>query len=234
MSKKRKSDATRLDEVSRSMYTAFCSAANSLSQLYSHSMNHQSLSFQAGERYALEELFEWILRQQEEGLKVMTTDIVAYLQENEINGWEDEEFTVGAGLMKENELEYGAEDFPMSPRQPFQQQQQHPRPATHQSNLGSPFSSNPISAGTIAQGVRSADYQAKNSVFSSALSSPVRQSLQHYHSVPGANNISSSTNEPRDNETYHTNLQNRETDSPSTNDCMDMHADDSPHQDFPF
>ncbi|KAB2094315.1 putative G-protein coupled receptor [Gossypium arboreum] len=212
MSKKRKSDTTRLDEVSRSMYTAFCSAANSLSQLYSHSMNHQSFSFQAGERYALEKLFEWILRQQEEGLKVMTTDIVAYLQ---------------------NELEYGAEDFPMSPRQPFQQQQ-HPRPATHQNNLGSPFSSNPISAGTIAQGVRSADYQAKNSVFSNALSSPVRQSLQHYHSVSGANNISSSTNEPRNNETYHINLQNRETDSPSTNDCMDMHADDSPHQDFPF
>ncbi|KAK8367151.1 hypothetical protein V6Z12_A02G167000 [Gossypium hirsutum] len=173
MSKKRKSDTTRLDE---------------------------------------EKLFEWILRQQEEGLKVMTTDIVAYLQ---------------------NELEYGAEDFPMSPRQPFQQQQ-HPRPATHQNNLGSPFSSNPISAGTIARGVRSADYQAKNSVFSNALSSPVRQSLQHYHSVSGANNISSSTNEPRNNETYHINLQNRETDSPSTNDCMDMHADDSPHQDFPF
>lgn len=53
MAKKRKSDATRLDEVDRSMYTTFCSAANSLSQLYSQAMNHQRLSFQAGERHAL-------------------------------------------------------------------------------------------------------------------------------------------------------------------------------------
>lgn len=53
MAKKRKSDATRLDEVDRSMYTTFCSAANSLSQLYTQTMNHQRLSFQAGERHAL-------------------------------------------------------------------------------------------------------------------------------------------------------------------------------------
>ena len=53
MAKKRKADATRLDEVDRSMYTTFCSAANSLSQLYSQAMSHQRLSFQAGERQAL-------------------------------------------------------------------------------------------------------------------------------------------------------------------------------------
>lgn len=53
MAKKRKSDATRLDEVDRTMYTTFCSAANSLSQLYTQAMNHQRLSFQAGERHAL-------------------------------------------------------------------------------------------------------------------------------------------------------------------------------------
>ncbi|KAE8706923.1 TSL-kinase interacting protein 1-like isoform X1 [Hibiscus syriacus] len=76
MSKKRKSEATRLDEVCRSMNTTFCSAANSLSQLYSHAMNHQGLSFQAGERHAMEKLFQWILRQRQ-GLKVKTADIVA-------------------------------------------------------------------------------------------------------------------------------------------------------------
>ncbi|RVX21313.1 hypothetical protein CK203_001961 [Vitis vinifera] len=54
MAKKRKSDATRLDEVDRTMYTSFCSAANSLSQLYTQAMNQQRLSFQAGERHALE------------------------------------------------------------------------------------------------------------------------------------------------------------------------------------
>lgn len=53
MAKKRKSDATRLDEVDRTMYTTFCSAANSLSQLYTQAMNHQRLCFQAGERHAL-------------------------------------------------------------------------------------------------------------------------------------------------------------------------------------
>lgn len=53
MAKKRKSDATRLDEVDRGMYTTFCSAANSLSQLYTHAMHQQRLSFQAGERHSM-------------------------------------------------------------------------------------------------------------------------------------------------------------------------------------
>ncbi|KAL6516308.1 hypothetical protein OROGR_019613 [Orobanche gracilis] len=35
MAKKMKSDATRLDEVDRGMYTAFCSAANNLSAVLS-------------------------------------------------------------------------------------------------------------------------------------------------------------------------------------------------------
>ncbi|XVE86631.1 hypothetical protein DITRI_Ditri18aG0050000 [Diplodiscus trichospermus] len=213
MSKKRKSDATRLDEVDRSMYTTFCSAANSLSQLYSQAMNHQRLSFQAGERHALEKLFHWILRQQEEGSRVTIADIVAYLQ---------------------NELEYGAEESPMSPRLSFQQQ--HPQTAAHINTLSAPFSSTPILPTTIVQGFRSGDYQGKNSVFSNALSSPVRRSLQHYHSVQGgchSNNVVSSANGPRNNETNYTHQQNREVNSPSANDCMDMH-DDSPGHDFPF
>jgi len=53
MAKKRKSVATRLDEVDRTMYSTFCSTANSLSHLYTHAMNQQKLSFQAGERHAL-------------------------------------------------------------------------------------------------------------------------------------------------------------------------------------
>ncbi|XVF15022.1 hypothetical protein REPUB_Repub09cG0113700 [Reevesia pubescens] len=209
MSKKRKSDATRLDEVDRSMYTTFCSAANSLSQLYSQAMNHQRLSFQAGERHALEKLYHWILRQQEEG----SADIIAYLQ---------------------NELEYGAEESPMSPRVSFQHQ--HPQTATHLNTLSAPFSSNPISPATVTQGVRSGDSQAKNSVFSNALSSPVRRSLQHYHLVQGgyhSNNAVSSANGLRNNETNYTYQQNREANSPSATDCMDMHAD-SPGHGFPF
>ncbi|ONK58214.1 uncharacterized protein A4U43_C09F9660 [Asparagus officinalis] len=53
MAKKRKSDANRLDEVKRGMYLTFCSAANSLSQIYTQAMNQQKVSFQAGERHAL-------------------------------------------------------------------------------------------------------------------------------------------------------------------------------------
>ncbi|CAA0839197.1 Uncharacterised conserved protein UCP009193 [Striga hermonthica] len=84
MAKKRKSDATRLDEVDRGIYTAFCSAANNLSQLYSQAMNQQRLSFQAGERHAMEKLYSWILRQQEDGVRVTPGDIVAYVQ-NELD-----------------------------------------------------------------------------------------------------------------------------------------------------
>lgn len=80
MGKKRKSVATRLDEVDRTMYATFCSAANSLSQLYTQTMNQQKLSFQAGERHGLEKLYHWILRQQEAGSRVTTVDILTYLQ----------------------------------------------------------------------------------------------------------------------------------------------------------
>ncbi|KAK9130085.1 hypothetical protein Sjap_010572 [Stephania japonica] len=55
MAKKRKSEATGLDEADRTTYTTFCGAANSLSQLYTQAMNQQKLAFQAGERRALNE-----------------------------------------------------------------------------------------------------------------------------------------------------------------------------------
>ncbi|KAB1210425.1 hypothetical protein CJ030_MR6G025426 [Morella rubra] len=242
MAKKRKSDATRLDEVDRSMYTTFCSAANSLSQLYTQSMNNQRLSFQTGERHALgsmgmcheeihwvllcikglhdmegimEKLYQWVLRQQEEGSRVTTVDIVAYLQ---------------------NELEYGADEPPMSPRLPFQNQ--HSQNAMHPSNLGAPGSFSPLGISVVGQGVRTgqSDNQAKNSVFSNALSSPVRRSIQSYQlSQVGyhSNHISSYGNGPRNNETNPSNLQNRDTNSPSSNDCMDMHAD-SPGHDYSY
>ncbi|KAK8672874.1 hypothetical protein V6N13_111231 [Hibiscus sabdariffa] len=208
MTKKRKSDATRLDEVDRTLYTSFCSAANSLSQLYTQAMNHQRLSFQAGERHALEKLYQWILRQQEEGSRATTVDIVAYLQ---------------------NELEYGGEEPPMSPRP-------HSQTPTQLNSLGVPVSSNPFSSAIVGQGVQSGDNQVKNLVFSNALSSPVRRSLQHYHLAQGgynSNNVLSSLNGQRNNESNYPHRQNRDANSPSSNDCMDMHSD-SPAHDFPY
>ncbi|CAN6442228.1 unnamed protein product [Victoria cruziana] len=56
MSKKRKSDVTGLDEVDRTMHATFCSAANSLSQLYTQAQGQQKLAFQAGERHGMKEL----------------------------------------------------------------------------------------------------------------------------------------------------------------------------------
>ncbi|XP_057972252.1 uncharacterized protein LOC131160503 isoform X1 [Malania oleifera] len=213
MAKKRKSDATRLDEVDRTMYTSFCGAANSLSQLYTQAMNHQRLSFQAGERHAQEKLYQWILRQQEQGLRVTTVDIIAYLQ---------------------NELDCGAEETPVSPRLPFQHQ--HFPTAAHLTNSSMPVSSNSFGPSTLGQGTRAghSDQQSKNSVFSNALSSPVRRSLQHYHLGQGSyypNNVMSSGNGLRNNETNYNQQQNRDLNSLSSNDSsMDMHADSPGHE----
>ncbi|KAK4767619.1 hypothetical protein SAY87_023432 [Trapa incisa] len=93
MAKKRKSAATPLDEVDRTLYSSFCGAANSLSHLYSQAMNHQRVSFQAGERHALDKLYQWILRQQDGGSRTATIDIVSYLQ---------------------HELEYGTNEHPQT------------------------------------------------------------------------------------------------------------------------
>lgn len=212
MAKKRKSDATRLDEVDRTMYTTFCSAANSLSQLYTQAMNHQRLSFQAGERHGLEKLYQWIVRQQEEGSRLTTTDIVTYLQ---------------------NELDYGSEEPPMSPRTLLQQQ--HLQTAMHSANLGPTIPAAPATAG---QGVRwgHSDQQPKNSVFSNALSSPVRRSLQSYHlaaqgSYPPGNFTSSGDGPPRSNNEINNShhYQNRDMNPSMSNDCLDMHADSPDH-----
>ncbi|KAF7834205.1 holocarboxylase synthetase [Senna tora] len=215
MAKKRKSVATRLDEVDRTMYSTFCSAANSLSQLYTQAMNQQKLSFQAGERHALEKLYQWILRQQQEGSRVATIDIVTYLQ---------------------NEIEYGAEESPVSPRQPFHQQ--HSQNAMHANNVSAPVPSNAFTAAVIGQGIRSGqpDQQPKNSVFSNALSSPIRRSLQPYQLAQGgslSSNVMSSGNGTRNCEIGYSNGQNRDTNSSNSTDSMDMHAD-SPDHDFSY
>ncbi|EPS71131.1 hypothetical protein M569_03625, partial [Genlisea aurea] len=98
MAKKRKSDAARLDEVDRSMYSTFCNAANSLSHLYTQAMHQQKLLFQAGEGQAMEKLHDWILREQENGTRLTTGNILEYIQ---------------------NGIDYGTDEAP-----PYQQQQQ--------------------------------------------------------------------------------------------------------------
>lgn len=195
MGKKRKSIATSLDEVDRTMYSSFCIAANSLSQLYTQGMNQQKLSFQAGERHGMEKLYQWIRRQQEGGSRVTTLDILSFLQ---------------------NELDYSGEEPAMSPRPPVQQ---HSQPAV-QFTPSFMVSSGP--SGQIAgQGARPehSDQQPKNTVFSNALSSPIRRSLQNYHISQGGgyypNGSLPSGTGARSNE--------------SNDSSMDMHSDSPAH-----
>lgn len=201
MGKKRKSVATSLDEVDRTMYSSFCGAANSLSQLYSQAMNHQKLSFQAGERHGLEKIYQWILRQQELGSRVTMNDILTYLQD---------------------ELDYCGDEPSMSPRAPVQHQSA--QPGVHIPNTAFLVSSCSSGQTNVGHGTRPEhfDNQTKNSVFSSALSSPVRRSLQQYHLVQSG----FSNGAPRNNESNFPHSQSRDANSLASNDSsMDMHAD---------
>lgn len=213
MGKKRKSVATRLDEVDRTMYATFCSAANSLSQLYTQTMNQQKLSFQAGERHGLEKLYHWILRQQEAGSRVTTVDILTYLQ---------------------NELDYCGEEPSVSPRAPFHHQPS--QPTMHLTNSGFQV---PSGASVQNQGTRpDSDQQPKNSVFSNALSSPVRRTLQHYHFPQGGggggyypNSGLASATGARNSDPNFLHQANRDSNPLSSNDSsMDMHADSPGHE----
>ncbi|KAJ0971297.1 hypothetical protein J5N97_019256 [Dioscorea zingiberensis] len=199
MSKKRKSEASKLDEIDRTMYSAFSSAANSLSQLYTQAMHHQKVSFQAGERHALEKLYQWILRQHEEGSRVTVADIVANMQ---------------------NEITYGGEDVSMSPRLP----PQHQYPQSMQPASGFPLPSVGLSLRTNLSD------QTKNSVFSNALSSPIRRSLQPYHLAQGGENPDGNGTK---NHELNTSGQTREhTSFGSTDTSMDMHSDSPIHESY--
>ncbi|KAK7357178.1 hypothetical protein VNO80_16461 [Phaseolus coccineus] len=203
MAKKRKSIATSMDEVDRTMFSSFSTAANSLSHLYTLSMNRHKLSFQAGERHSLEELYQWIRRQQEGGSRVATVDILGYIQ---------------------NELDYCGEEPCMSPRAP--QQHQQSQPLMHATVTGSGF---PVTTGfpgqtIMGQGLRSehCDIQSKNSLFSNALSNPVRQ-------VGEVGNYSSGLsmgNGSRNTEVNFLHQQSSDSAAFIFNDAaMDMHAD---------
>ncbi|KAG6492821.1 uncharacterized protein LOC122001573 [Zingiber officinale] len=212
MSRKRKSDASGLDEADRTLYSTFCGAANSLSQLYTQAMNQQKVSFQAGERHALDKLYQWILRKHEEGSRITVADIVSHIQ---------------------TEMDYAVEDGLAASRAPFQNQQ----PPTTMHPISSVFQSPSGLFGQPTVGLLSRNGhtdQAKNSVFANALSSPVRRSLQPYHLANGSgfytNEAPPSGNAGTRN---HDSGQNRDTNSLSCSDTtMDIHTDSPPHQSY--
>ncbi|KAG1367606.1 Holocarboxylase synthetase [Cocos nucifera] len=213
MARKRKSDATRLDEVDRTLYSTFCSAANSFSQLYTQAMNQQKLSFQAGERHALEKVYQCILRQHEGGSRVNVDDILAYIQ---------------------NELDYGGEDAILSPRLQFQHQHPHLQTTLQFTNLSVQQPSGFFGQAAVGLAPRpSHSDQARNSVFSNALSSPVCRGLQPYHLAQGseyhASGFLPAGNGARNHE-LNSLGQNWGPNCPSSNDSsMDMHSDSPTH-----
>lgn len=87
-------------------------------------------------------------------------------------------------IFLQNELDYSGEEPSMSPRTPHQHQNSQPIQFTNSGFVVSSGTSGPT---TAAQGTRSehCDQQSKNSVFSNALSSPIRRSLQNYHIAQG-------------------------------------------------
>jgi len=155
MAKKRKSEYSGLDEVEKTLHTSFCTAANSISHLYTQAQHQQRHAFQAGERHAVEKLYFWLLREQQAGSNISVGQILGYLQ-SEIEGVSGDDTAMSPG--------------PQSHQQQtsIQQQQQAVAGA-----VGSMATSGPGQAEAPAV---PAD-QSKSSVFTGALASPIRWDL---------------------------------------------------------
>ncbi|WVZ13491.1 hypothetical protein V8G54_011057 [Vigna mungo] len=130
-------------------------------------------------------------------------------------------------FLLQNELDY-CEEPSMSPRAPLQHHQS--QPTLHMPSLGFPITSVSSGQTIAAQGLRaeSGENQPKNSVFSNALSSPIRRSLQHYQIGEGGSysNGPFMGNGNRNTELGFLSQQGRESIVVSSNDsAMDMHAD---------
>ncbi|KAM7514655.1 hypothetical protein LguiA_004238 [Lonicera macranthoides] len=227
MSKKRKSLATSLEEVDRTVYSTFCSGANSLSQLYSQAMNQQKLSFQAGERHGLEKLYQWILRQQEEGSRVAPVDIVTYLRVSSFF-----QTTYPAPSLNDDLSVFPLTDLDCCGEDVAPMQNQHLQATMHIPNMASSGSSGaPPGSGQGFQSEHSEQQRSKNDVFSDALSSPVRRSLQNYHIAQRNYYTNGVQNENGPNGPHSDRHQNRDPNNPvnSSDSSMDMHADSPGH-----
>lgn len=123
----------------------------------------------------------------------------------------------------QNEIEYGGEDI-TSPRSPPQQQLFQTVP--HYTNTNLQMASGFLGQQQAGPAPRTntVSDQAKNSVFSNALYSPIHRNLQTYHHAQGGeyypNEIAPSSNGTRNHEP-NSSGQNRETNDTS----MDMHSD---------
>ncbi|KAI5055819.1 hypothetical protein GOP47_0029340 [Adiantum capillus-veneris] len=79
--KKRRSEGGGMEDVERSLHTSFCTAANSISHLYTQAQNQQKVAFQAGQRHSLEKLYDWIQKHhQQHGTVPSTAETLNYLK----------------------------------------------------------------------------------------------------------------------------------------------------------
>lgn len=136
-------------------------------------------------------------------------------------------------LILQNELDYSGEDAAMSPRL----QHQHSQPTAHFTNPSTQVSSGSFGQATVGPAPQSwHSDQAKNSVFSNALSSPVRQSLQPFQLAQGGyyqNNVLPTGNATARNQETNFPHQNRDPNNCSSNDSsMDMHEESPTHEPY--
>lgn len=79
--KKRKAEDRGLDEMDRQVYSAFRTAANSISMLYTSSVNSQKRAFNSGARHTIDKLLAWANQRHESGEdSISTLDFVNALQ----------------------------------------------------------------------------------------------------------------------------------------------------------
>ncbi|KAH7433519.1 hypothetical protein KP509_07G073100 [Ceratopteris richardii] len=79
--RKRRPEGRGMEDVEISLHTSFCAAANSVSHLYTQAQNQNKIAFQAGQRYALEKLWDWMQKhQQQYGISPSSVDISNYVK----------------------------------------------------------------------------------------------------------------------------------------------------------
>jgi len=133
-------------------------------------------------------------------------------------------------LAMQHEIEFGGEEVSMSPR--YQSPPQHPPQSTmHGTNTSSQTSSVSFGQATAGHGSRAGQAdQTKNSVFSNALSSPIRRTLQSYHLPQGGecypDGVLHAGNGSRNPES------NQNKDPNSNDSSMDMHSDSPAHDSY--
>ncbi|KAJ7570574.1 hypothetical protein O6H91_01G126600 [Diphasiastrum complanatum] len=163
MAKKRKSDATGLDEVDRTLFSSFCTAAKSISQLYTQAQHHHRIAFHEGERHFVEKLCQWLKDQQRALIAV--EDILQFLQD-------EHDSTNGDEMM-------------MSPAYQSQQSPAHVLQQQQQSLLSVHQTASDIMGhsglGNVSRAMLSD--QSKAYIFSGALSSPSRRGLSPFGSI---------------------------------------------------